>query len=82
MVSVWVLLAIIPGALLLGWPHVFRWTRGQSSTFAGLGRESRRFIRGLGRNGVYGVALLLTFAFFTVTKPFLHTLGLSETADG
>ena len=45
MVSVWVLLAIIPVALLLGWPHVFGWTLGQSSTLDGVGREARRFIR-------------------------------------
>jgi len=49
MVTVWVLLAIIPVALLLGWPHVFGWRHGQSSTLDGLGREARRFIRGLGR---------------------------------
>ena len=30
MVIVWVLLAIIPVALLLGWPHVFGWTPGRS----------------------------------------------------
>ena len=82
MVSVWVLLAIIPVALLLGWPHVFVWTHGQSSTLAGVGREARRFIRGLGRRGVYVVAILLTIAFFSQTEPFLRSLGLSQTAYG
>ena len=82
MVSVWVLLAIIPVALLLGWPHVFGWTHGQSSTLAGVGREARRFIRGLGRRGVYVVAILLTIAFFSRTEPFLRSLGLSQTAYG
>jgi hypothetical protein len=86
MISVWVLLAVAAGALLLGWPHVFGWTHGQSSVLSGLGREARRFIRGLvrslGRKGVYCVALLLTFVLFSRTEPFLRTLGLSQTADG
>ena len=82
MVIVWVLLAIIPVALLLGWPHVFGWTHGQSSTLDGLGREARRFIRGLGRRGVYVVAILLTIGFFSRMEPFLRSLGLSQTAYG
>ena len=86
MISVWILLAVAAGALLLGWPHVFGWTHGQSSILSGLGREARRFIRGLvrslGRKGVYSVALLLTFILFSRTEPFLRTLGLSQTADG
>jgi hypothetical protein len=82
MISVWVLLAVAAGALLLGWPHVFGWTHGQSSMLSGLGREARRFIRGLGRRGVYVGAILLTFVLFSRTEPFLLTLGLSQTADG
>jgi hypothetical protein len=55
---------------------------GHSSTLDGVGREARRFIRRLGRTGVYVVAILLTIAFFSQTEPFLRSLGLSQTAYG
>jgi hypothetical protein len=76
-VPIWVLLALI--ALLLGW--IFGWTHG-------LGREARGFIRGLGRKGVYAVALLLvvalllTFAFFSRTESFFRTLEFPRLAAG
>ena len=74
----WVLLALVVGALLLGWGP---WTHGQSNTLAGLAREARSFIRGLGRKVVYVAAFLLALALFSQTEPFLRTLELSRTPD-
>jgi hypothetical protein len=46
------------------------------------GREARRFGRGLGRNGVYFIAMLITFGGFYLVEPYVQHFQLFQDGLG